>query len=410
MRISLSKLQQKIAILLIFLGGVFSPEVILILEFSILLCNYKAIRITNKYLLFFAVFFIHGILGVILKNNEMVLLLKQILGIFGNLIFYASIIDEGNYLSVLKTYTDYSCVLAAFVLLQQVARKMNVSFIYDMRWLVPSQAGSTDFYRSSGIFTEPSACALVLMPAVFFSIYYFIGNNKESEIMISNPFEAIIILMGVICTFSSSGFVGIAFVLILILSEYKYGIKQISIILLFIALFIVAYNYVDIFKMRVDDTVRLFLFEETEDYSNLSTQTLFINYKVALKNFKSTFGMGGGLGSHLIAYKKYSGIFEISSVQLQLNQEDANSLFLRIVSETGILGVAGMVYFIYKNRTTDNLKTNKITQLMCISYFLLRLLRYGHYFNMGFFLFVVVYIVSGNDSKVISQQGIATID
>jgi len=76
--------------------------------------------------------------------------------------------------------------------------------------------------------------------------------------------------------------------------------------------------------------------KEKNYYSySLSTFTIGTNMIVAINNFFRHPLLGGGIGSHPLAHKIYAPDYGPAS---RLNADDAASLFLRLLSETGILG------------------------------------------------------------------------
>lgn len=86
-----------------------------------------------------------------------------------------------------------------------------------------------------------------------------------------------------------------------------------------------------------------------------------------------------------------------------LNVEDANSLFLRLRSETGLLGLLLIFIFIFKFhiiRKNDKSGYLWIINNGILSMFAIRLLRFGHYFATGFFFFFWLYYFSKIDSKI----------
>ncbi|MEG0618950.1 MAG: hypothetical protein RR557_06610 [Bacilli bacterium] len=401
MKIKLEKIYLFISILLIFLNDIFTPEVILLLELIIFLLLRKSNKISIFLSIFILLISLHGLIGILVKNNEFSLFARQFIGIIGNLIFYLSVINNNNYFNAIRIYTKLSLIIAIFAIIQQVSYLFGISIIYDLRWLIADQLPPSTFYRSATIFTEASACALVLAPTMFLCLYRLIGKNKNNSILPSK-FVSIIVIIGFISTFSSSGYIGIAISIVLIWMEYKHSLKQVLLLFILLILFFLAYFTVEWFKIRIDETLLIFFSNDISKNINLSSQTLFVNYKIALYNFFSTFGFGSGLGSHIVAYQKFIGNIDTSNIVLLLNQEDANSLLLRIISETGLFGIAFSTYFLVVFYSKNN-SMNSIVSKMCLMYFFMRLLRYGHYFNMGMFFFIAIYIVASNKYKIHKQ-------
>lgn len=82
------------------------------------------------------------------------------------------------------------------------------------------------------------------------------------------------------------------------------------------------------------------------------------------------------------------------------NTADANSLFVRLMSETGLMGLGLFFTFLFKNLTGrsgyDDPETRDYTLLNqgIFIWFVVRLVRTGNYFGNGFFLFFFMYYFS----------------
>lgn len=277
----------------------------------------------------------------------------------------------------------------------------HISVIYDLRWLVKGQlAPANSVFRASTIFQEPSECALILLPMAFMAIYLFWGKSKQELALFISKKEAIIILLGYVATFSSAGYIGIFIGVIFIWLEYKHNPKQIIIFILGIAAFMIAYTKIGDFNERINDTLAL-ISDDSQSLAtaNISSQTIIINLKIALKSFADSCGLGGGIGSHPISYERFIKDLPVSNVVFFFNKEDANSLLLRIISELGLLGLAGVVGFLFRFWPKRDGTFESIVGNMCITYFFLRLLRYGHYFNNGLLLFVIVFILMKKEDE-----------
>ena len=80
-----------------------------------------------------------------------------------------------------------------------------------------------------------------------------------------------------------------------------------------------------------------------------------------------------------------------------LNVDDANSLFLRLLSETGLFGIIVFFYFLFKShllKKRDKSKYLWIISNAILALFLIKLIRSGHYFVNGFFFFFWLYYFS----------------
>jgi len=125
-----------------------------------------------------------------------------------------------------------------------------------------------------------------------------------------------------------------------------------------------------------------------------SSFILYNNYVVAMQNFKTNFVFGTGIGSHPIAFEKYSIAKNIKIWGFNLNSADANSMLLRLISETGLFGVIIFLFIIikcYVRRDTMHETYHWLVSNAILIMMLLNLFRQGHYFLNGFPFFVMLY-------------------
>ena len=375
------------AVLIILLSGLLSPEIIIGVEVLILMLSFRKITIDRPILFLLAFLLIQGSVCMILQTDTVGLFIKQFIGISVELIFWSTIISIDNYQNVLILYKKAVIFASVIALLQFFFLKIGLNSLSNLSFIIKAQASTTGG-RSASVFIEPSAFALFDFPMVFIVLYSWLGKNKK--IILINTWEKLVIFFGFFVSFSTVGYIGIFVSLLIILLNYKLNFKQIFFIIIIIGLFRVMYTNIKFFQDRVNDSLNIILGNTGLVDVNLSTQTWFVNEQIAIFSLKNTFGIGGGLGSHILSYSKYIGSVGVSPQMFLLNQDDANSLALRIISELGIGGVLFMLYFLVRFRSKDNTKY-KIINLMCLAYIILRLVRMGHYFNMGFGLFLILY-------------------
>ena len=116
---------------------------------------------------------------------------------------------------------------------------------------------------------------------------------------------------------------------------------------------------------------------------------------VAVQNFKQNPLFGSGLGSHEIAFDKYNLNYMLGGIY-EFFAPDANSMFLRILSELGIMGVLFTFMFIFKFFVSKSLGGAEDETYWLISNAILviiftQLLRQGNYTYNGFILFACMY-------------------
>jgi hypothetical protein len=121
-----------------------------------------------------------------------------------------------------------------------------------------------------------------------------------------------------------------------------------------------------------------------------SSLTFFNNLFVASKSFLDNPLFGSGIGNHSIAYDKY---IELSNLpDAGLNKGDANSLYLRILSELGLFGILTSILFFLKfnlfkkNVTIYSTSSQIIKDINSATFFgaILYMVRFGLYYDVIF--------------------------
>ena len=383
----------KIGVLLLLLTSIFSIDQILIIECALLLLCIvrRKIIIRPIFILLLIVLSIHGCINTILGNNEFRLFVNQLFGISVSFVYFDSICDGEDKFALFQFYLQVAIVIALLVIAQQLGYILHIQKLYDLTWIFKRQLFTTTddgMLRASSFFTEPAACAIAMAPGMYVSIHTLLRR----ETTFYNYYEAIILLLGYVLTYSSVGYISIGIALILFAAEYRINYKAWLAIGFMILAVVAIYIKVPAFKMRVDDTVNIVQNNNIED-ENLSSVTIVANQKVAAKTFFSSKGLGTGIGSYRLDYDKYiSQVVNTFSLRLKLNREDANSLFLRTLAELGVFGILGIAFFLLKFRVSETFTPEKVVSNALLLYMLTRLFRSGHYFHNNLYFFVSLYI------------------
>lgn len=330
-------------------------------------------------------------------------LLKQFIGIFFTAIVYYNVfyVFNFNIKRVFDIYLKFSFYVAAFGIVNNL---LHIAGIHITN-LYPT---GTIFYREVSIMGEPFYLTLALTPALIFYLINFkeFWNNYKTKI--------VTILICYLLTFSSIAVAGlsIGIIISLYLNNFfsvrsnRFALLPILIIPLF---FIISFfiNNIELLNARFYDTTRLFLSSqimvEEAGKANSSTFALYSNYVIARDSFFKNPLFGSGLGSHpIIYYETFISYFPSKYLSMYgaQNQQDANSKFLRLLSETGLLGLTLFLiaYFKFlipkKNIRTPDQKLLASINYSIFVYILLCLIRNGNYINIGFFLFFFIYYVT----------------
>lgn len=352
----------------------------------------------NRNLFFiFLILFVVGIIHVLIGSNTAAQFFKVYIGLFLSYFFYYYVVLELEYNieQLFKWYLKGAYIAALIGVFQFISFKVGFIpgaklFYLFNKWGYAT--GGNFGLRINSVFSEPTHLAAVLSAAFFVSVYNLISKEKYYL----SRFQSITIVLVYGLSLSGLGQIGIF--LSFILLAISYGLVRYIIVLIPIVIlsFNFLYNNVNEFRERLDSTFGLFINNEEFELGKThgSSFILYNNYRVAMENFKSNFLFGTGIGSHPTAFEKYSIAKDIKVWGFNLNSADANSMLLRLISETGIFGV--MIFLVIMIKCYVKRDVNYLTYHWLISngiliMILLNLFRQGHYFLNGFPFFVILY-------------------
>jgi hypothetical protein len=213
--------------------------------------------------------------------------------------------------------------------------------------------------------------------------------------------------------------IGGVFFFYLINKQYlSYKSWKIILLPIFISLFGLLFNNVQQewkeFNIKFSQTLTAFSNNSTkkEDIELLNTSSfaLYSNFIIAQASFKENPLTGSGLGTHESNYKKYFSKYFDKDFIIRygvFNTADANSMFVRLMSETGLLGLGLFFTFLLKNAlwrkgyNDPEIRDYTLINQSILIWFLVRLIRTGNYFGNGFFLFFFIYYVS---KKIVQKK------
>jgi hypothetical protein len=361
-------------------------------------------RLSRPLVLIFLILLIVGLVNILFDNNTIQLFLKVFTGMSLSYFFYYYVLVqfEFNIEQLFKWYLKgaYICSIIGFIQLffYLINYRMGWRFWGFFNKHGESFGGLTGF-RINSIFCEPAHLAGILSAAFFISLY----NLTKKEGVYINKFKSIVIVSVYILSFSSLGQAGILIAIVLLFFSYgiiKYLIVVVPIILI---AFNFIYDNVPEFRQRYDSAIELvqgekFILGKTHGSSFI----LYNNYVVATENFKTNFLFGTGIGSHAFAFKIHSLSKDIKQKGFDSNSADANSMFLRLLSETGLFGIIIFIYIIitgYVKRDPKRLTYHWLISNAILLMILLNLFRQGHYFLYGFPFFMFLYYFNGTAYK-----------
>jgi len=338
---------------------------------------------------------------VLWLNNRLGLeFIKQAFGIVFTTVVYYNVlyVFQFRILLIFNHYLRFAYWVALFGVVDNILHSVGIHLTHTFR-------SGPIFYRELSIMGEPFYLALALTPAIVYYLIFFQETWKQNRI------RFLIIFLCYLVTFSSIALTGLGVGIVLSLyfnnffsvGKNKFVLIPLIVIPLFIGFNLLIDN-VKLFKARFTDTTNLFLTTELKTReagkANASTFALYSNFIIARDSFLENPLWGSGLGAHPLIYDE-TFIKHFPRIYLRrfgaYNKQDANSKFLRLMSETGLLGIAlflaGFFGFFVKKRylITPELQKYGAINYSIFVYILLCLIRNGNYINIGFFFFFFIY-------------------
>jgi hypothetical protein len=368
---------------------------------SYFLLPYLLVRygVTITPLVIFFFFYVVGLFFVSSELNTLQQLNKVTLGFFLSMSFFEYVmrVFDFDVKEVFKFYMKCAFFVSAIGLMQYITYQIGFAPGYNFRWLfnkwgvIVGDGG----IRVNSLFSEPAYYASSIAPAFFVSVYNILNRNSSVFITV---LQSVIIILAYPLTRSSVGIFGILLTLVLLVINsgfLRYGL--IAAPVLFFGFNFAYANIVD-FRDRVDGTFEIYNTGNIYSYNiHGSSFVLYNHTHIAQENFYEHPIFGTGLGSHETAFNKYSLTNMQGVVDIEFNKADANSMALRLMSETGLVGLIIFGLFFVFNWLHKPFAVNDeywIINNACFLIISLQLLRQGNYYYCGFPLFIWLYYYS----------------
>jgi hypothetical protein len=336
---------------------------------TFLMCFVKEIVFSKRIILLLLYLLISGSLSVLAGTNTLLRVTSQVVGISFVSFYYYNYFNliEIDIKKIFNIYTFFAIIISGLGLI--------ICLVHSVIRM--------EFIPVKSIMLEPAHFVTAVLPALYFQI-----KDKDSH---NYWIKVCILLSAIILSGSSVGVLGLLLIVFLLPKRIN-PIRVVLPLILSSICAIVLYSTFPAFKLRVVDTANSFVNKDVSG-ANLSSFSLISNYLVAYESFKSNPVFGSGIGSHMISHakeiEKIEGIGEFTEF-LELNSQDANSLFIRTASELGIIGLGLIFYFIFSNYSSYNDDALWISRAILL-YFFCKLLREGHYFSPEMYFFIFIY-------------------
>lgn len=332
--------------------------------------------------------------------------LKQFIGIVLFSISIFSFISVYRYriVDIVRGYYTFTFILAIIAIIQLILFLLFGISIIPQNFISGSftTGGVNEFNpeildifpRAISLSTEPAHYAILILPGVYLAILVLI--DRGSEFGVQSKKGAWTILIGFILSFSLVGYFGLILCVISIFGGKLKGNFFIKGLLTLV--FVGAFYFISQTNLSSKITSLPKMLSGINEYeytsSDLTGFALVSNILVAKEGLLKSKYLGTGLNTHSETYTtSIYNQFSVSQVILELNKDDAGSLFIRLVSEFGIPGITCFIIFLFYyrlgNKTSNSvLKTiNSLSLIILISYSA----RNGSYLSINFILFFAIY-------------------
>ena len=368
--------------------GRYTEPAFLIIATLFIMLQLNKVYVSTSCLFVGTLFFFHSLSMVVYNGYDTGKLFQQIVLLFTCVFCYYQIF---RYCQIpvsewFRRYVSLVYILSIIGIVQFVimsATQIDI-FPYTLDGTMTQNTG-----RLHAMLMEPGSFTAFSIPA---AAYVFLAPG----FMKYNRMKSLVIGIALILTLTTSMIVAV--VIILFLKFYYYfKYLRIGLVVCFIVGVCWCINNRDILSSseyfvnpqlraiqeKITQTLSMVQYAEPEDLEHLSTSSYAIltNYWIAF-NAPCRI-LGTGLGTHA---QNYERMYKSDFGGYGLNKDDAYSMFARLYSEFGVLGLCLYAFFLIRYYNKDN-----IISLCLIVFFISYLIKGGHYMLYGTAFFHIVY-------------------
>lgn len=384
--------------------GVYTEFIATGLIFVILLFNKKKFPLlTRKTLIILSIIFLWSVISITINNYEFGKFIQQfiLLGVIATSYSYILFILKNQYHILFEKYINIMFIIACLGLLQFV-----IYFFFHIDILFFNLEGikisyiEGQFIKISSILKEPGYLGSSLSPIIAFIIF-------DKNYLFKNKLKSILIFVTFLLTFATISYTILALILltklILILNKKVRIIVIISSFLLFSTFEIyntnkeydgnISDNFISSIFVKLNETLNSSKSKNVESFEDLnaSTYALLVNKWVANNAPCRIFGTG--LGTHQQSYNK---LYTNNAYNLYgLNSDDGYSLYNRMFSEFGYIGIICLFIFLLKFINFKN-----IINISILFFIIAVIIRGGHYTLYGNILFFFLYYLTSKNISI----------
>lgn len=378
------------------LGKIFEP-IFLLVYLGLTVFKGKFTHIKLCYL--FLIILLHGLIMSTFTGYDVNKSFQQVLLLFITILGYAQIYNKVSLEEIFSIYLKYVYWVALLGLIQYfIYCRLQINIFPYTLDMVKTQTGA----RLHSILLEPGSVAGFFTPAVSYIII--------SRIFIKKYFiKSIVIISAFLLTFTSATIVCL---LLALCFRFYDRLKRFKIVfwgvLFAVVFFVLNINYKSYTFSDTDSSINKAMGKISETALTLSTVTserinphffegLNASSYAQLTNYWVAFNapcrlLGTGIGTHA---QNYEAVYVSNYVLYGLNKDDGYSLFARLLSEFGYVGLIVYFIFIYKYFNKNNL-------LSCcfLLFMILYMIKGGHYTLYCAALFHYLYYLCGKKTEI----------
>lgn len=368
--------------------GRYTELAFLILATLFILNRLNKVYVSTSCLFVGALFFFHSLSMVLYNGYDTGKLFQQVVLLFVFVFCYYQIfrycrfpVSEWFYKYVSLVYILSIIGIVQFVIM--LVTQIDI-FPYTLDGMVTQNSG-----RLHAMLMEPGNFTAFSIPAVAY-VFLAPGFMKRKRM------KSRVILIAFILTLTTSMVVAVVMILFLKFYRYFKNLRWGLLVCCMIGVFwsinnrdvLASSEYfanpqLKAIQEKITQTLSVVENAEPEDFERLTTSSYVIltNYWIAF-NAPCRI-LGTGLGTHA---QNYERMYKSDFVGYGLNKDDAYSMFARLYSELGVLGLCLYVFFLIKYYNKNN-----IISLCLIVFFISYLIKGGNYTFYGTAFFHIVY-------------------
>ena len=296
---------------------------------------------------------------------------------------------------IFRIYLTAGFVASVMGMVQVTGYVLGVPQVYNFRLLLglnkwALSPGGPLGLRLNSVYSEPSQFCIVLSGCAFWAVYV-ISFRRCSPV---NTIKAVVILVAFCMTFSAMTIPALACASLFVLTFSKVHLTKYFQAIVVGGLLFAAFGISEI-SDRADGVWGLVSGQSKTGEVHGSSEILVTHLRAALYSVERSPFFGAGLGMHQSVYWEYISVSGSADlVRVDWNAADANSMLLRVASELGLIGVAGLVFLVCRGwirprGNSDNLRIISCAFLCVIT---LQAIRQGNYFFNYFPMFFLLYL------------------